>query len=76
MIFADYPTVSHSLERTSPKGPGMLFIGTCRLCGKTGLTFEDMKREICPNPRGVTADENLLNAVKGFGEPDVSNKRS
>ena len=29
--------MKHHIERTSPKGPGQIFFGTCRLCGKTGL---------------------------------------
>jgi hypothetical protein len=53
---------THSLERTSPKGGP--FIGRCRLCGKQGLTFADMG-EPCQNPRGLTADEALIDAVKG-----------
>lgn len=35
----------HCLERTSPKG--MRFIGTCRMCGRAGLTA-DQAREECP----------------------------
>ena len=52
----------HHIERTSPKGKGQKFIGTCRLCGATGLTFEDAAKP-CPNPRGLTPDESLLEAI-------------
>jgi hypothetical protein len=54
--------MKHSLERTSPKGQE--FIGTCRLCGTSNLSmgavFED-----CPNPRGLTEDESLIEAIEG-----------
>jgi hypothetical protein len=56
--------MKHSLERTSPKGRGQEFIGTCRLCGTPNLlmsaVFED-----CPNPRGLTEDEALIEAIEG-----------
>lgn len=41
----------HCLERTSPKG--MRFIGTCRMCGRAGLTA-DQAREECPGRPGFT----------------------
>jgi hypothetical protein len=54
--------MNHSLERTSPKGQE--FISTCRLCGTPNLpmsaVFED-----CPNPRGLTEDESLLDVIEG-----------
>jgi hypothetical protein len=54
--------MKHSLERTSPKGPGQKFIGYCRLCGQQNLpgsaVFED-----CENPRGLTADEAVIDAI-------------
>lgn len=56
------PTRQHSLQRTSPKGGP--FIGTCSLCGKTGLTFDDMREE-CENPRGLSTDEAVVEAVIG-----------
>ena len=58
----------HVIERTSPKGPGQKFIGTCRLCGKTGLTFAD--REPCPNPRGLTEEQALLDSLAETGGSD------
>lgn len=56
------PSRSHSLERTSPKGGP--FVGTCRLCGKAGLTISDMSQE-CENQRGLSQDEALVEAIKG-----------
>ena len=51
--------MKHVIERTSLKGPGMSFIGTCTLCGQKELpmsaAFED-----CPNVRGLTKDQALL----------------
>jgi hypothetical protein len=54
--------VCHAIERTSPKGPGQKFIGTCRLCGTKGLTMGDALMP-CPNPRGLTSDEALIEAI-------------
>lgn len=51
---------THSIERTSPKGGP--FLGTCRLCGKENLTMADALMP-CPNPRKVTADDALLEAI-------------
>ncbi len=54
----------HSIERTSPKGPGQKFIGTCVLCGTQNLSASDALKE-CPNQRGLTQDEALVEAIKG-----------
>lgn len=54
----------HAIERTSPKGEGQKFVGTCRLCGRAGLTSADMK-EPCENVRGLTEDEALIEAIRG-----------
>ena len=51
----------HSLERTSPKGGA--FIGICTLCGKPGLTLKDFAEDECENPRGLSADEAVLEAI-------------
>lgn len=51
----------HALERTSPKGQP--FIGTCRKCGREGLTFKDMANDECPNVRNMTDSEVLLEAL-------------
>jgi hypothetical protein len=56
--------VYHAVERTSPKGPGQTFIGTCRLCGTPNLTASAALEE-CPNQRGLTQDEALIEAITG-----------
>lgn len=56
------PAVRHSLERTSPKGEK--FYGTCVLCGLEDLPLEAMRDE-CPNPRGVSQGDAVLDAIKG-----------
>lgn len=57
-------TDTHAINRTSPKGPGQRFVGTCMKCGQTGLTFADMGKE-CVNPAGFADEETLLCAIKG-----------
>lgn len=54
------PSRQHALHRTSPKGGP--FIGTCSQCGKQGLTLDSMGEE-CENPRGLTQEESLLDAI-------------
>lgn len=61
--------MKHHVERTSPKGPGMPFIGTCRLCGRPGLKAS-AALEDCENVRGLTAEEALVETV--LGSPQVS----
>lgn len=56
--------VYHAIERTSPKGPGQKFIGTCRLCGTPNLPASAALEE-CPNQRGLTQDEALIEAIAG-----------
>lgn len=56
------PARFHMLQRTSPKGPGQPFVGTCSLCGKAGLPIE-AAREYCGNTRGLTQDEALVEAI-------------
>lgn len=53
-------SIGHSLKRTSPFGTD--FIGTCRNCGKEGLTCDDLNED-CSNPQGKTADELLLDVL-------------
>jgi elongation factor P hydroxylase len=55
---------THAIHRTSPKGPGQKFIGTCSNCGMTGLTLSDMAKD-CENVRGTTQDEDLIEAIEG-----------
>ena len=59
---------THLVVRTSPKGPGQKFIGTCALCGQTGLKAADALSP-CPNPDGVTKDGVLLAAI----DPETDN---
>lgn len=56
------PSRQHSINRTSPKGQP--FVGTCALCGKAGLTLDAMREE-CENPRGLSADDAVVEAIKG-----------
>jgi hypothetical protein len=55
-------TMRHSLERTSPKGQD--FVGICTLCGTPNLTFKNMQDD-CPNQRGLTQEEAVLEAIEG-----------
>jgi hypothetical protein len=55
---------THVVERTSPKGAGQMFIGTCRLCGETGLPASAALLE-CKNPRAITSEAALIGAVLG-----------
>lgn len=50
----------HSLRRTNPKG--IPFIGVCVLCGTEGLPLE-AAISFCPNQRGLTEDEALIEAI-------------
>jgi hypothetical protein len=52
--------VNHLVDRTSPKGGP--FIGTCRLCGMSGLTIGAALTE-CENVRGLSPSEALLEAL-------------
>ncbi len=56
----------HSLHRTSPFGEK--FIGNCRLCGERGLEIDDISE--CPNIRGLTNEENLLEALESSQNND------
>jgi len=56
--------MKHHVERTSPKGPSQPFIGTCRLCGVTGLKAS-AALEDCENVRGLSSNEALVEAITG-----------
>lgn len=56
--------MKHHVERISPKGPGMPFIGICRLCGKTELKAS-AALEDCENVRGLSAEEAMIEIIKG-----------
>jgi hypothetical protein len=52
----------HHIERTSPKGGP--FVGTCLLCGATNLRPSDAHKD-CPNVRGLTEAEAVLESIDG-----------
>jgi hypothetical protein len=56
----------HAIERTSPKGAA--FIGTCRLCGTPNLPASAALEE-CPNLRGLTRDESVIESISGEAKP-------
>jgi hypothetical protein len=56
--------MKHHVERTSPKGPGMPFIGVCRLCGKAGLKAS-AALEDCENVRGLSAEQAMVEIIEG-----------
>lgn len=58
----------HAIERTSPKGLGSKFIGTCRLCGTPNLPASAALQE-CPNQRGLTQDEALIETIENRPAP-------
>jgi hypothetical protein len=58
--------MKHAVERTSPKGPGQPFIGTCRLCGMAGLKAS-AAMEDCENVRGLSSDEAMIEVITGSG---------
>ena len=58
--------MSHSLRRTSPKGPGQPFIGTCTKCGIENIPLIRM-HEDCANPANLTDDDALLIAISDKG---------
>jgi len=47
----------------------MPFIGTCRLCGMTGLKAS-AALEDCENVRGLSVEEAMIETI--MGEPDSS----
>lgn len=55
---------THHIERTSPKGEGQEFVGTCRLCGTPNLRASDALKE-CPNQRGLSEEEALIEIIEG-----------
>lgn len=60
--------MNHALERTSPKGENEVFIGTCILCGKTGLPSSAV-HEFCVNPRNMSEQEVLEASILGTLDP-------
>lgn len=56
--------MKHVIERTSPRGKGQEFIGTCRLCGTPNLRMTSVLED-CPNQRGLPYAEALVEVVRG-----------
>jgi hypothetical protein len=56
--------MKHQVERTSPKGPGMPFIGTCRLCGMTDLKASAALDD-CENVRGLSVEQATVEIITG-----------
>jgi hypothetical protein len=56
----------HCTRRTSPFGED--YIGTCYLCGKTGIGDAEMFEE-CENFRGLTQGEALVEAIERAEPP-------
>lgn len=54
--------MQHHIERTSPKGQP--FVGTCRLCGKSGLRMS-AALEDCENVRGLSKADALVETLTG-----------
>lgn len=50
--------MSHALTRTSPKGPGQQFLGTCIKCGLEDIPLSRMNEE-CVNVADITDGEAL-----------------
>ena len=65
--------MKHHIERTSPKGKGMPFIGRCILCGKEGLHPRDAApdAEECPNPRGISSVDAFCMAIEGNSDANI-----
>lgn len=55
--------MAHALTRTSPKGPGEKFIGTCMKCGQTGIPLSSIE-DRCENPANLTQEETLIIAIE------------
>jgi len=56
--------MQHHIERTSPKGPGMPFIGICRLCGMTELKASAALEE-CRNPQRISVEKAFIDIILG-----------
>jgi hypothetical protein len=49
------------INRTSQKGTP--FLGTCASCGKDNITFEMLPTDECINPRNMSQEQSLLEAI-------------
>lgn len=57
--------MSHALIRTSPKGKGKKFIGTCTKCGRPNLPLEAASQP-CPLDEVVSDAAALTHILKSF----------
>lgn len=55
---------THAIERTSPKGEGQDFVGTCIMCGRRGLRGRAALEE-CNNPSEMPDAEVWRRVVRG-----------
>lgn len=55
--------VTHALERTSPKGKGIPFVGRCIRCGMTNL-LSSAALEPCENHKEMSDDDVLLAVIR------------
>ena len=63
---SNLPAQMHCTNRTSPLGED--YIGTCYLCGKTGIGDAEMFEE-CKNPNGLTQGEAIIEALENPASP-------
>ncbi len=56
--------MTHTLERTSPKGPDQRFIGRCTKCGAEGLRLTHALVP-CPADDVVSDEAALIEIIKG-----------
>ena len=61
--------MSHALERTSPKGEGLMFIGKCTKCGEEGLKPEAVLQP-CPMDKQISDEQALMGLFPEFREDD------
>lgn len=59
---SNQPETTHSLERTSSMGEAL--VGRCVLCGDVDLPMTAATWP-CTNPRNVTGDQALIDAIDG-----------
>lgn len=55
---------THAIERTSPKGEGQEFLGTCIMCGRKNLRGSAALEE-CDNPSGMPDAEVWRRVIDG-----------
>ena len=63
--------MKHALTRTSPKGAGQTFIGTCTQCGEQNLPASAVQQD-CPNVRGLSEEDALIEVLSSECEPPAT----